>query len=169
MKTKVVSRVISNLLLRLRVVLLPWLTLDDLRAECQRLQKDNTDILMGKVTLEDLAVRNGCVTGEFGGELVGFVAKELHEWFLAKGGVNYVSMDVTDGQGHKYEFYMRRLPDGATPQQLLEEERRKTLVMYVALRTAARCLDPRHFAGAISQVDAAIALGTPKTQQGKPQ
>ena len=146
---------------------------DEVRADFDKFRQDQVDLEVGKITLNELALRNGTLTAAFGTEMAHIIASQFSELLKEKGGPNYLEMQFTS-RGEKDKSQPKRIiltlrwEDGKTPNELrLEAEsalilaQKRVVLLGEAVKAAKRML-PTHICEeaeeAYQQCEAALAL-----------
>lgn len=96
-----------------------WSALAESRAEVEMIKQDAADLAVGKVTLYDLAIRNGTLTAEVGSEMCQILAAQFGELLKERGGENYMEMHLSS-ERHEGETLVVTLKweKGKSPHEL---------------------------------------------------
>lgn len=118
---------------------IPWVR--ELIDDNERLRKDFDDLCNKRVTLYELAVRNGTITGRMGTETARIIAERFAILMREEGAVNYLEMQFNerDIPGETLCLTLR-WHKGKTPDQLKREAEAKLAELEKSLSGAGTIL-----------------------------
>jgi hypothetical protein len=93
---------------------------DDYEKQAEQLAK----LHAGELTLEDIAIGNGCMRAEFSTKMGAIMAESFNEFLKEQDAKNYVEMQFTDKEGSMVTVTVQR-HHGKTPHQLRVEAEAK--------------------------------------------